>query len=195
MLVTALYSINNIMKNRESSGTVEVFLEPIPVVENKTAPVYPPTEEKPIKPVKVSKTSWGMYHIPAKIRLSSGDLSCLAKNIFHEAGVEPYIGKVAVAQITYNRVKSGRWGDTFCKVVYAKKQFSWTLIPINQREVPHGPRWHSSIEAAKSFLRGTRVANLEKANHYHATYISPYWNKSMKKSATVGQHVFYADKN
>ena len=34
-------------------------------------------------------------------------LGCLAKNIYHEAGGEPFEGKVAVAQVTINRTNSG----------------------------------------------------------------------------------------
>ena len=33
-------------------------------------------------------------------------LECLAKNIYYEAGGEPFEGKVAVAQVTLNRAES-----------------------------------------------------------------------------------------
>ena len=34
-------------------------------------------------------------------------LACLAKNIYYEAGNQPFEGKVAVAQVTLNRTESG----------------------------------------------------------------------------------------
>ena len=49
------------------------------------------------------------------------DVACLAKNIYFEAGTESMLGKMAVAQVTINRVKNGYWGDTICDVVNAKK--------------------------------------------------------------------------
>src|SRR5690606_39623061 len=47
--------------------------------------------------------------VEAKPLYSLEDLHCLAKNIFHEAGVESEKGKLAVAQVTLNRVDAGRW--------------------------------------------------------------------------------------
>ena len=52
------------------------------------------------------------------IAFTEKDHECLAKNIYYEAGIENEHGKYAVAQVTINRLKSGRWGDTVCKVVY-----------------------------------------------------------------------------
>lgn len=51
------------------------------------------------------------------INVSSKDIDCLAKNIYYEAGMEPEEGKVAVAMVTINRVRDGRFGKTICSVV------------------------------------------------------------------------------
>lgn len=51
------------------------------------------------------------------INLSSKDVDCLAKNIYYEAGGESEEGKVAVAMVTINRVRDGRFGKTICSVV------------------------------------------------------------------------------
>jgi spore germination cell wall hydrolase CwlJ-like protein len=51
------------------------------------------------------------------INISSKDVDCLAKNIYYEAGGEPEEGKVAVAMVTINRVRDGRFGKSVCSVV------------------------------------------------------------------------------
>ena len=51
------------------------------------------------------------------INITSKDIDCLAKNIYYEAGGEPEEGKVAVAMVTINRVRDGRFGKTVCAVV------------------------------------------------------------------------------
>ena len=51
------------------------------------------------------------------INVSSKDVDCLAKNIYYEAGSEPEEGKVAVAMVTINRVRDGRFGKSICSVV------------------------------------------------------------------------------
>ena len=45
------------------------------------------------------------------------DEECLARNIFYEAGSESEEGKVAVGMVTINRVRSGQFGKTICRVV------------------------------------------------------------------------------
>jgi len=51
------------------------------------------------------------------INITSKDVDCLAKNIYYEAGSEPEEGKVAVAMVTINRVRDGRFGKSICSVV------------------------------------------------------------------------------
>ena len=47
-------------------------------------------------------------------------LDCLAMNVYREAGHEPFEGKVAVAQVTLNRVNSNKFPRDVCAVVYQK---------------------------------------------------------------------------
>jgi len=74
------------------------------------------------------------------IREREQQLECLAKNIYYEAGNEPFEGKVAVAQVTMNRVDSGKFGNGVCGVVYQKNifyekvvcQFSYQFFPLSK---------------------------------------------------------------
>ena len=56
------------------------------------------------------------------INISSKDIDCLAKNIYYEAGGESEEGKVAVAMVTINRVRDGRFGRSICSVVDQRTQ-------------------------------------------------------------------------
>lgn len=165
----------------EDTGSVDVKLEPVSSWKKSTPVIAPamPTA----KP----------YHINKSIQLSKEEFQCLARNIYFEARGEPLLGKVAVAQITHNRLKSKRWGTTFCDVVYARKQFSWTFQAVRM-QIPHGRDWIKSKAAAAEYLQGTRISNLAKADHYHSNTVNPYWNRDMKVKAKVGQHIFYASK-
>jgi spore germination cell wall hydrolase CwlJ-like protein len=117
---------------------------------------------------------------------------CLAKNIYHEAGVESEKGKIAVGQVTLNRVSTGRWGDTVCDVVYAYKQFSWTLEPRKVEEQPSGPLWEASLAAAHKVFAGKRVKAVGSSLFYHTDYIkTPKWADRNALMAQVGQHLFY----
>ena len=51
------------------------------------------------------------------------ELDCLTRNIYWEAANEPFEGKVGVAQVTLNRVESGKFASSVCAVVYQKNVF------------------------------------------------------------------------
>ena len=49
-------------------------------------------------------------------------VECLAENMYFEAAYEPKVGQIAVAFVTINRVKSGRFEHDICGVVKQKIQ-------------------------------------------------------------------------
>lgn len=125
-------------------------------------------------------------------------LACLAQNIYHEAGSEPFEGKVAVAQVTINRAESGQFPGDICKVIYQKNvvydrvlcQFSWYCEGKSGIKPKNNVAYEQSMEAAKKVLmEGFRLPSLESALYYHADYVNPKWNKV--KVAKIGRHIFY----
>jgi spore germination cell wall hydrolase CwlJ-like protein len=123
-------------------------------------------------------------------------LDCLAINIYREAGYEPFEGKVAVAQVTLNRVENHQFPNDVCAVVYQKTtatrtvcQFSWYCDTVH-RNRPIGPGYKESYEVAKKvLLEGFRLPSLESALFYHADYINPNWK--LDRITKVGTHIFY----
>lgn len=126
-----------------------------------------------------------------RVHYTANDVDCLARNIYYEAGIEPAEGKYAVAQVTLNRLKTGYWGKSVCKVVYARAQFSWTLKKRLER--PEGIFWEESQAIARNVLkRGVRVKPLKKSLMYHADYIkAPKWADQKQRITKIGQHIFY----
>ena len=49
--------------------------------------------------------------------------TCLAQNIYFEAGNQPFSGKLAVANVVLNRVESSQFPDTICEVVKQTKKY------------------------------------------------------------------------
>lgn len=134
--------------------------------------------------------------ITAKVR--QAQLDCLARNIYHEAGYEPFEGKVAVAQVTINRAESGLFPSDICQVVYQKNvvyekvlcQFSWYCNSASVQKPMNGPIYTESMEVAKKvLLEGFRIKDLNRALYFHGDYINPGWGK--KPVAKFGRHIFY----
>jgi spore germination cell wall hydrolase CwlJ-like protein len=135
------------------------------------------------------------------IKTRERQLDCLAINIYREAGYEPFEGKVAVAQVTMNRVASGKFGDGVCGVVYQKNvimekvvcQFSWACDSVHRNRPINKEAYNESYAVAKKvLLEDFRLDVLKDALFYHATYVNPRWN--LDKIGQIGQHIFYRQK-
>ena len=138
------------------------------------------------------KQQYELLSNPEPIDYKPVDIFCLAKNIYHEAGVESELGKIAVAQVTINRVRTKRWGDTICDVVMARHQFSWANKRSIRWKHPKGPLWDKSYEIAHRILkRGLELKNFEHALYYHADYIRPKWASNQYYIEKIGTHIFY----
>jgi spore germination cell wall hydrolase CwlJ-like protein len=128
-------------------------------------------------------------------------LDCLTRNIYWESATEPFEGKVAVAQVTINRVESGRFAPDICGVVYQKNvvydrvicQFSWNCDGSSKIRPIYPAHWKESEEVAKKvLLEGFRLPSVKNALYFHADYVNPRWGKP--QVAKFGRHIFYAEK-
>jgi spore germination cell wall hydrolase CwlJ-like protein len=121
-------------------------------------------------------------------------------NIYKEAGHEPFEGKVAVAQVTLNRVDHPAFPKDVCSVVYQKNvimekvvcQFSWFCMPFEKNKPNNQAYKDSHAVAKKVLLEGFRLDGLEKAIYYHAVYVKPNW--PYPKLTQIGNHIFYKER-
>ena len=127
--------------------------------------------------------------------LMKEEVKCLADNIYYEAGTESYEGKLAVAQVTVNRVNSNKYPKDICGVVKQKDngvcQFSWVCLKVSKTKDQYA--WEESkMIAEKMLTQNTFHDKLAKTNalFYHADYVDPGWNKT-KVISKIGRHIFY----
>ena len=128
------------------------------------------------------------------------EVTCLAKNIYYEAGLESYEGKVAVAQVTVNRSENDKFPDTICGVVNQKTrvptgktvcQFSWVCDPTRSKIKYYSDRWENSLEIARNVIvDGLRLDHLDEALYFHNTAVRPNWG--LERIARIGGHIFYS---
>ena len=122
---------------------------------------------------------------------------CLANAIYWEARSEPLKGQEAVAQVVLNRVFSPFYPNDVCSVVYqnAHRHLScqFTFACDGKRKVVNERgAWARANRIAHQTLDGKiYVPAVAKSTHYHATYVSPYWAREMRKMVRYGIHNFY----
>jgi len=132
-------------------------------------------------------------------------VTCLANNIFYEAGREPIIGQAAVARVVVNRMKSG-FGNTPCQVIYQSKivqkddeetkicQFSWVCEGKGNPNT-HTQTYQTSLQVAYDVLV------LDKYKDVISKDILYFHNNSVEqdteyyaKVKRIGNHIFYSRK-
>ena len=153
------------------------------------------------------------YSLPFKTYYSSltpdarQEVECLAENIYFESAMEPTEGKLAVAFVTMNRLKSGKFADSICGVVKQKIhnvcQFSWWCedkpkAMSTNKVLTNGdnPLYNGVRDIAVFvYINYERVTDPSKgAMFYHADYVNPRW-PNMIRTNIIGRHIFYNRKS
>ena len=122
------------------------------------------------------------------------EVECLARNIYYEAGSEPRAGKIAVAEVTMNRVKSRQFPRTVCGVVYQKTkgtcQFSW--VCEDKKGIRSRSMWRESLQIAENILISKqKYGIIGNAMYFHADYVDPAWSNQKVLVKQIGNHIFY----
>jgi spore germination cell wall hydrolase CwlJ-like protein len=126
----------------------------------------------------------------------SQDFNCLAQAVYFEARGEPIEGQLAVAQVVLNRVKSPRYPNKVCAVVFQNEkrrhrcQFSFACDGKSDRP-RHLVSWGKAKRISLVAVEGLWDDLSQEATHYHANYVSPKWSTSIEPIAQYGAHYFY----
>jgi spore germination cell wall hydrolase CwlJ-like protein len=129
------------------------------------------------------------------------EVVCLALNIYHEARGETITGQVAVASVTLNRVKSARFPNTVCGVVY-QAQYSDKKVPVRHKcqfswycdgksDVIEDQSVYKKVFDVAEIVYNTGIDTTEGSLFYHAKYVEPYWKDSMELVMVADNHIFY----
>lgn len=131
-----------------------------------------------------------------EISEKSDEWYCLAEGLYFEARGESVAGQLAVAEVILNRVDSGRYPDTVCGVLEqgAKNlnacQFSYNCD--GNPETIHERRAFERVgKVAWLMLQGRPRVLTGQATHYHTTAVRPHWSTKLKRTARIGEHLFY----
>lgn len=137
------------------------------------------------------------------------DADFLALTCWGEGRSEPIEGRIAIACVIRNRLKTGRWGATYESVCLAPWQFScWhadggvanyhALLTLKAAIEDGHPisdalflesRW-----IADGIVAGVVLDRVKHAQHYHVVDMQPVptWARGQVPVVTIGRHAFYA---
>ena len=125
--------------------------------------------------------------------VSDDDIWLMACVIDWESGYQTYEGKLAVANIILNRVRSARYGNTISSVVYARSQFTGVADSSGKpsskfaARLASGPRSTDCVKAAMQALSG--VNNVGNYTSFLTTATANY--SAYSDYIVIGDHCFY----
>ena len=117
------------------------------------------------------------------------NLELLAAIIYCEGAGQPYEGKIAIANVIFNRILSPKYQTTIYDVVYGKGQFT----PVASGRLAVVLAQHSytqaCIDAAQDALNGARVLSTEYLyfRRNRGTFDMSHW----KGWIVIGDHIFH----
>ena len=128
----------------------------------------------------------------------NGEIFCLGRNIYFEAGNQPLAGRIAVGQVTINRRDHGLFPDNICDVVHQggekrhRCQFSW-YCDGKPDTITDSETWLASLVLANKLLNYEGQLDITEGSlWYHANYIDmPYWSDELTPTVIINNHIFY----
>lgn len=130
-----------------------------------------------------------------EVDYTEDELKLLACLVHAEAGNQSYEGKLAVANVVLNRVKSRKYPGTIKDVIYQSGQFSVASSGSLDKQLKRYKNYSSksqllTIKAAKAALEGTNnIGDRLYFNGYKTAIKSGYDKK--KTSVKIGDHLFW----
>ncbi len=136
---------------------------------------------KLLSPSEQNQSTW-QYNV------SADDVLLLQRIVMAEAEGEPYQGKIAVANVVLNRLRSANFPNTIKKVIYQKYQFSPVANGRFDRVKPN----QDSIHAANEALNGKKAVTDD--TYYFlslklADDLTVHHTRTFEKR--IGNHSFY----
>jgi spore germination cell wall hydrolase CwlJ-like protein len=132
----------------------------------------------------------------AQVFLQQGN--CLADAMYYEARGEGRSGQLAIAEVVYNRMRSGNYPNTICGVVFEGAslhtgcQFSFTCSGDMDRR-KSAAVWRHTQRLALQVVTG--IVQLHNttggALSFHAQDVAPGWADTMSRTIQIGHHIFY----
>jgi N-acetylmuramoyl-L-alanine amidase len=120
--------------------------------------------------------------------ISAADEELMARLVRAEAVGEPYAGKVAVATVILNRVKSADFPNTVRGVIYQISNGHYAFTPVANGEInkPADAESKRAVNEALAFM-GKGNGSLF---FYNPKTASSQWIFSREVTVTIGNHRF-----
>lgn len=169
-----------------SEGSPEGEEEPIP--ENTDGegeiPQEETAQEEPVQEV-AAQVSGSSFH------LEEQEYQVLLKIVEAEAGGEDLAGRMLVANVVMNRVRSASFPNTVSEVVYQRSDGRAQFSPISDGRIDQVQVSAETVDAVQRAMNGEDISS--GALYFRSVHSSSSWfDSSLNRVLEHGNHIFYA---
>jgi spore germination cell wall hydrolase CwlJ-like protein len=143
----------------------------------------------------VGLAAWFGAASPAGAVTLDREVACLAQAIYFESRGEPQTGMLAVGHVVMNRTRSAQFPRRVCGVVYQRSAAGcqFTFSCDGRSDYPRDrAAWSESVSLASAIYAGRTADPTHGALWFHKSTMRAPWGGDVKRTARIGQHVFYA---
>ena len=122
--------------------------------------------------------------------LNDNEYKVLLKIVEAEAGSEDLTGKMLVANVIMNRVRSDQFPDTVTEVVYQRHKGNAQFSPVDNGTIDTVTVSAETVEAVRRVMNGEDSSN--GALFFRAVYCNGGWfDRNLTRVLEHGNHIFY----
>ncbi|MCM3364855.1 cell wall hydrolase [Niallia sp. MER TA 168] len=130
----------------------------------------------------------GQNMILPNATVSPADKDLMARLVRAEAVGEPYAGKVAVAVVVLNRVKSNEFPNTIRNVIYEKSNGYYAFTPVQNGEINKGADAESKRAVNEAIALGSQGNG--SLYFFNPKTAKSDWILTREVTVTIGNHRF-----
>ncbi|MDE6895220.1 MAG: cell wall hydrolase, partial [Lachnospiraceae bacterium] len=122
--------------------------------------------------------------------LEEQEYQVLLKIVEAEAGGEDTVGRMLVANVIMNRVRSGRFPNTITEVVYQRCSGRAQFSPVSDGRIDQVSVSPETVEAVSRAINGEDAS--AGALYFRSVYSSSGWfDRALRRVVEHGNHIFY----
>lgn len=155
-----------------------------------------PEEPEAAEPAVEEEPAAETVSVPAQITGSSFSLEAqeyqvLLKIVEAEAGGEDQTGRLLVANVVMNRVRSASFPNTVSEVVYQRSDGRAQFSPISDGRIDQVQVSAETVDAVQRAMNGEDISS--GALYFRSVHSSSSWfDSSLSRVLEHGNHIFYA---
>ena len=127
------------------------------------------------------------------IHISEADVTCIATAVYTEVNMQSLEEKLGVINVIMNRVRSKRFGNDPCSVIYARGQFVGieNMMKANEKNIDQETLLKTKLLVIDTLLFKKHANPVGNSLYFHDDSVDMKYIWDKKPNVKIGRMVFY----